>query len=77
MRLEIKFSLDQYRDYHVPTGGFLRRVLENNLFDAFARADEGNQQDMLEIVKYIWNNFPVGIYGTPEEVKDWLERGRQ
>jgi len=77
MRPEIKYSLDEYRDHRVPTGGFLKKVLENDLFLAFAAADEGNIRDMFEIVKYIWNNFPVGIYGSPEEVKNWLERGRQ
>lgn len=73
MRPDIKAGLDRYRDDHVPTGGFLRHVLENDLFGAFAKADEGNQCDMLSILQYIHNNLPIGCYGSPEQVKEWLE----
>jgi len=27
----------------------------------------------LIIVKYIYNNVPSGCYGSPEEVKKWLD----
>jgi len=74
MRPDIKAGLDRYRDEHISTGGFLRRVLENDLFGAFAKADEGNQQDMLSIIQYIYNELPTVCYGSPEQVKEWLER---
>lgn len=73
MRQDIKFSLDEYIVHRVPTGGFLNAVLTNNLFEAFSRADLGNRRNMFEIVSYIYQNFPIGSYGSPKLVKEWLE----
>ena len=33
-------SLRRYAQHHIPTGGFLQAVLENNLMQACGRADE-------------------------------------
>jgi len=72
MREEIKESLWLYYNSRVPTGGFLQAVLENNLIEAFARADEDNQSSMFEIVKYVYNELPLICYGSPAKVKKWL-----
>ena len=69
----VKDSLERYWEQRVPTGGFLRAVLENKLFEAFGRADLDDQRDMFHIVKWIWNNLPTNIYGSPENVKKHLE----
>ena len=74
MRPEIKAAIDRYSKEHCPTGSFLRSVLENNLMEAFGRADEGNRHDLFAICNYIYNEIPSISHGSPENVKSWLER---
>jgi hypothetical protein len=59
--------------YHQRVGHFLTAVLTNNLREAFARADEGNQKTMFQIVSYCHNQIPGCCWGTPEKVKAWTE----
>lgn len=62
----------QYSKNKIPPGGFLRAVFENNLFRAFNKADLQNLRDMEGIVRCIFNEVPMGAYGSPEEVSAWL-----
>ena len=72
MREATQQELERYYKHKIPTGSFLRAVLENNLMEAFARADEINIVGMFEIVKYVYSHLPVCCYGSPEKVKAWL-----
>lgn len=72
MRSEIKASLDRYGREKTETGGFLRCVLENDLMGAVGRADIGNQQDLVEICNYVYNDLPWNCHGSKERVKEWL-----
>ena len=75
MRDAIKRSLDLYATEGVPTGGFLRAVLEHlDVFEVFARADGENARDLLDIVRYIHNELPGNCHGSPEVVAAWLDR---
>ncbi len=74
MRPEIKASLDRYAHDHVPTGGFLRAVLANNLMEAFGRADVENLRDLHEIVLYVHWEIPGNCHGSYEIVKEWLTK---
>jgi hypothetical protein len=65
-------SLRRYADNHIPTGGFLQAVLENNLSEACARADSNNRTLLFEIVSYCYNELPGGCWGSPERVQLWL-----
>lgn len=67
-------ALLRYKDSRIETGSFLRCVLENDLFGAVQRADRENQIQISGIVRYIWNEFPVGIYGNSERVINHLNR---
>lgn len=67
-------GLDRYAKHYIPTGGFLRAVLEHDLFEAVGRADLGNQMALAEIVIYIYNELPVGCHGSKEKVDAWLAR---
>lgn len=68
----VRASLDRYSAEGVPTGGFLRAVLENNLKEAFARADSINIRAMAEIVAHVYNNLPSASWGTAEKVDAWI-----
>ena len=70
---EIKDSLERYVKHRIETGGFLRAVLENNLFEVIARADVNNVNRIQTICMYIYNNLPLGCYGSKEKVEDWLQ----
>lgn len=58
----------------IPTGGFLRAVLENDLKQACARADDVNRHRLFDIVNLMYNELDFDCQGSPEKVKAWLER---
>lgn len=68
-----KAGIDQYVDWGVPTGSFLRAVLSNDLFEAVARADQYNKDALTDICEYIYNYTPTICHGSPEEVEAWLK----
>lgn len=67
-------GLERYRDHYCPTGSFLQAVLENNLMEAFSRADEYNKANMFEIVRWVYTSLPRAAWGSPEAVSEWLAR---
>lgn len=67
-------ALDRYVNDRVETGGFLRAVLENNLFEAIGRADSQNQHRLREICQYIYNEIPANCWGSKKIVNDWLNK---
>ncbi len=69
-------GLDNYVQHRIPPGGFLRAVLENNLREAFARADKHNRVAMFDIVCYCHWEIPGDCGGSPERVKAWLSTPR-
>ena len=71
--LVIVASLKRYVEHKVPTGSFLQAVLENNLKEAFERADDINRYKMFEIFSYCYNKIPAISWGSPERVKNWLK----
>jgi len=54
-----------------PTGDFLRAVLENDLKEAFGRADLENTEAMAEIMRFLYNHAPANCWGSVENVKNW------
>ena len=77
MRLEIKSALDRYARHGVPTGGFLRAVLANDLMESFGRADTENRGGMFEICSYVYNEIPGRCHGSYKIVDEWVERHRK
>lgn len=72
----IKNSLNNYIVNRVPTGDFLRAVLENNLRESIGRADDNNLPVLHHIVSFLYNECPAACWGSPEKVKKWLnEKG--
>lgn len=73
IRPEIIESLRRYADNRIPTGDFLRAVLENNLKEAFGRADDANIVNLFHIIAYTYNNLPSVCWGSKEKVRKWIE----
>lgn len=69
----LRESIDRYAQYGVPTGGFLRAVLENDLFSAIALADNDSLAAIKVICTYIHNALPSTCWGSRENVKRHLQ----
>jgi len=68
-------GLIRYFNERIPTGDFLRAVLENDLMAAFMFADQTNKHSMHHYVMWLYNYAPgraSGIWGSPEAVSNWL-----
>ena len=66
-------ALDRYSVHHVPTGGFLRAVLSNDLMEAMGRADEENRAAIFDICGYVHNELPGNCHGSPDRVREWVK----
>ena len=67
-----KNAIDRYVNNRTSPGGFVTAVLENDLMEAYARADSGNINAMYDIVKYVYNEIPMACWGSSKKVYDWL-----
>lgn len=72
----LKASLTRYTSERVPTGSFLRAVLENNLHVALRKADDVSRSNLLAISSYVYNELPGNIWGNPEKVEAHLKNTR-
>lgn len=61
-----------YVEEHQPVGGFLRAVLENDLVNAFGRADPDNRAAMADWATWLWNDIPQACWGDAKKVDAWL-----
>lgn len=66
-----------YIEHGTPPGGFLRKVLENDLVGAFVAADAINSVQMEYWSIFLWNYAPTNCWGSPEKVDAWIEMHRQ
>ena len=64
--------VDYFSLRHLP-GGFLTAVLENNLMEAFGRADDTNRSTMFNYVDFLYNYAPAPAWGSPAKVLAWVE----
>ena len=67
----------RYLQDGIQPGHFLTAVLENNLMEAMARADEMSRAGLYSICQFLYNHAPMACYGTPETVRKWMERKRE
>jgi hypothetical protein len=65
-------GLERYFVNHVPPGSFLTAVLENDLMEAFARADDTNSENLRKYAQFLYCFAPRGSYGSAAAVRDWL-----
>lgn len=66
-------ALNRYVEHRLMPGGFLTRVLCNDLFGAVAHADSENRAALADICQYIYNRIPGDAWGSQETVWKWLE----
>lgn len=68
-------GITEYINHHVPTGGFLKAILENNLIRACDTADETNLWIIPVYVSYLYSCAPSACWGSPEKVAAWVTAG--
>jgi hypothetical protein len=68
-----KAALDRYVNHKILPGGFLMKVLSNDLFGAVGQADSENAAALPEIVKYIYNHLPANAWGSQDLVYKFVE----
>lgn len=73
---DILGGLDRYLNEGIVPGGFLTACLENNLKEAFGRADADNGSNMKNIVAYLYNYVPAQAWGSVERVNEWQNKIR-
>ena len=64
-----------YIELGTPPGGFLEAVLCNRLVESFGKADQINRLAMYAWTTWLWNEAPMGSWGTPEKVDAWIAKG--
>ena len=77
IRANMMGVIRRYIDHGIPTGPFLRAVIENNLSEAVGRADDENCENLPAFVAYFYNEVPSSCWGSPENRKAWIAKGGQ
>ena len=63
----------RYFNEHAKPGDFLCALLANDFMGACGLADEKNLAALPVWASLLYNEAPLGSYGSPEKVKAWLE----
>lgn len=65
-------NLKAYVQHGHHPGGFLARVLANDVLGAVSLADSESKAALGEICAVITSKLPGNCYGTPERVQAWV-----
>ena len=69
----IRPGVQRYIEQGGHVGGFLTAVIENNLKEAFGRADAINRERLFDIVTFFHNEAPSECWGSPEAMAKWMQ----
>lgn len=67
--------LEDYVWDGVEPGGFLSAVLENNLVQAYSRADDENARAMEHWARVLYNQVPMAAWSSKDKVSKWCADG--
>jgi hypothetical protein len=68
-------ALIRYAVHCVPTGGFLRAFLANDLMEAIGRADHINIRQFKQLATFVHCDLSSQCHGSYERVDAWLAGG--
>jgi len=71
MPASLQGGLTRYLELGILPGSFLTACLENDLRQAFARADSNNLALVPNIIAYFEENLPSEAWGSREKVTAW------
>ncbi len=75
-------EIQRYIKDGVPPSSFLSQIVQNNLMEACARADEVNFNNIQAYAAFFYNESPSQCWGSKEIMDDWIvarekERGER
>lgn len=70
-------SIDAFVELGRPTGGFLQAVLDNDLRQAFAKADERSIEALPAVIGYLYNECPAECWGFNGASAEWIQQKRE
>lgn len=70
--IECLDGLRRYLHHGVKPGDFLTAVISNDLREAVGRADNNNMEIIPAYVYIMYNHFPRGSWGSPENMTAWI-----
>ena len=65
-------ALRGYVVERTPLGGFLRSVLEGDLFEAVGRSSQTDLAALPSLCRFVRRDLPLGSFGTKERVAKYL-----
>lgn len=68
----LRAGMRRYLVERVPTGSFLRAVLENDHMQAVGRADDESAAALPYIAQFLNLHAPANSHGSPSAVAAWL-----
>lgn len=69
----VRRAIDNWATHAWPSGSFVQACLENNLTEAFMRADIDSRAALPIIVCYMRWEIPRDCWGSPEKMAEWAE----
>jgi transcriptional regulator len=69
-------GLNNYLNFGIEAGDFLKAVLCNDLKQVCARADIHNRYALFDIVQFLYNKAPIGSWGSEENYNNYLNKVR-
>lgn len=69
-------TIQHYFKHGYEPGSCTRAILENDLLGACQNADPTTQRILFDIVKYCYNHLPMDVWGSPEKVRQHLQKVR-
>lgn len=61
-----------YVEHGIRPGSFLEAVLKDSLTGAFAQADARSLVHMFGIVRFLYNEMPMTLWGSRAVVEEWI-----
>lgn len=68
-------GMKRYLENGIRPGDFISAVLQNDLVEAYRRADKINIAYMHNWVKFIYNHVPMRAQGSKEKFENWIKAG--
>lgn len=66
-------AIIRYVEEGIPPGDFLSAVINNDLKEACARADNTNKHNLHTFVMWFYNQAPMYCWGRANAVRDWCK----
>lgn len=70
-------GIKRYVEQGIRPGDFLVAIIQNNLKVAVGMADDENLRNIPAYVSYFHNECPMACWGSPEKMKQWMEKKSQ